>query len=469
MQFKKELLKEYSTFFPYLLRMVDLAFIFAAGVITYAARFHSISVNFHYTYMIVFSMLFSFLMFPHFSVYMSWRGMSTTSELRRLTIAWFSVWTTLSLLGLFLHVSGWYSRYWLGMFFVLGWIFLLGLRIATRAIAKYLHIKGVNRLEVIILGAGSLGKVVSRQLKRSKASGFHVRAFFDDDVTLQGKIIEDVPVLNGLDHVEKYVQNNPVDEVWIALPLRAETRLRMLFNLLSDYPHMQIRFVPDISSFNFLNHQMSIIAGVTALNINQTPMVGFNRFIKALEDRLLAILILACISPVLLFISIAIKKTSKGPILFKQKRHGWDGKSITVYKFRTMIVHEDNAVKQATKNDCRITPLGSFLRRTSLDELPQFINVLQGRMSIVGPRPHAVEHNEKYRKLIHSYMLRHKVKPGITGWAQVNGWRGETDILEKMQKRVECDMYYIEHWSVFFDIKIVFLTLLKGFANKNAY
>ena len=167
----------------------------------------------------------------------------------------------------------------------------------------------------------------------------------------------------------------------------------------------------------------------------------------------------------------AVKISSPGPIFFKQMRHGWDGKPIKVYKFRTMVVHdeEEGRVSQAGQGDTRITRLGAFLRRTSLDELPQFFNVLQGRMSIVGPRPHALIHNEEYKEQIDAYMLRHKVKPGITGWAQINGWRGETDTLEKMKKRIEYDLYYIEHWSLWFDLKIILLTLLKGFVHKNAY
>ncbi|MDH5184914.1 MAG: exopolysaccharide biosynthesis polyprenyl glycosylphosphotransferase, partial [Gammaproteobacteria bacterium] len=177
------------------------------------------------------------------------------------------------------------------------------------------------------------------------------------------------------------------------------------------------------------------------------------------------------ISPLLLFIAISIKLSSKGPVFFKQMRHGWDGRIIKVYKFRSMKVHQefDGTVTQAIKRDPRITKIGAFLRRTSLDELPQFYNVLQGRMSIVGPRPHAVAHNEHYKEVVDQYMLRHKVKPGITGWAQVNGWRGETDTVEKMQKRVEFDLFYIENWSFWFDLKIIFLTVFKGFVDKNAY
>ncbi len=234
---------------------------------------------------------------------------------------------------------------------------------------------------------------------------------------------------------------------------------------------LKIRLVPDIFGFQLLNYSMSEIAGIPVLDINASPMEGINRLIKAIEDRVLALVILVLISPLVLVIAIMVKLSSPGPVLFKQKRHGWDGKPINVYKFRTMVVHEDveGQVTQASKNDKRVTRIGAFLRRTSLDELPQFYNVLQGRMSIVGPRPHAMAHNELYKDQVEAYMQRHRVKPGITGWAQINGWRGETDTLDKMQRRVEYDLYYIENWSLWLDLKIIFLTIFKGFVHKNAY
>ena len=260
------------------------------------------------------------------------------------------------------------------------------------------------------------------------------------------------------------------DEVWIALPLKSEKRVNQVLDRLKNST-ITIRYIPDIFGFRLLNHSVSEVAGIPVINISSTPMVGIHRFIKAIEDRFIALVIILLISPLLLLISLFIKFTSTGPILFKQMRHGWDGKQIKIYKFRTMLVHsEDNgAVTQAKINDVRITKLGAFLRKTSLDELPQFFNVLQGRMSIVGPRPHAVEHNDYYKEHIDSYMKRHKVKPGITGWAQINGFRGETDTLDKMKKRVEYDLFYIENWSVWFDLKIIIKTIFHGFVDKNAY
>ena len=220
-----------------------------------------------------------------------------------------------------------------------------------------------------------------------------------------------------------------------------------------------------------MNRPMTQIMGLPVVNLSVSPMrVSVNRMVKAVEDRLIAALVLLVTSPLMLLIAIGVKLSSRGPVLFKQLRHGWDGKPIKVYKFRTMRLHDDESnLRQATRDDSRVTRIGALLRRTSLDELPQFFNVLQGRMSIVGPRPHAIEHNHYYMDQIDSYMQRHKVKPGITGWAQVNGHRGETDTLDKMERRVEHDLYYIENWSLWLDAKIIVLTIVRGFVHPNAY
>ena len=246
-------------------------------------------------------------------------------------------------------------------------------------------------------------------------------------------------------------------------------RVKKLVHQLADTT-CSVLLIPDVFTFNILHSRLEEMNGVPVVPLYDTPLSGVNRLLKRAEDIVLATLILLLISPVLCCIALAVKLSSPGPVIFRQTRYGMDGKPIKVWKFRSMKVMEnDKVVTQATQNDPRVTKVGNFLRRTSLDELPQFINVLTGGMSIVGPRPHAVAHNEQYRQLIEGYMLRHKVKPGITGWAQINGWRGETDTLEKMEKRVEFDLEYIREWSVWFDIKIVFLTVFKGFVNKAAY
>jgi putative colanic acid biosynthesis UDP-glucose lipid carrier transferase len=228
--------------------------------------------------------------------------------------------------------------------------------------------------------------------------------------------------------------------------------------------------VPDFFVFDLIQARFDHVAGIPVVAICESPFVGANGAIKRLSDICLTLMILALIWPVMLVVALAVKLTSPGPILFTQRRYGADGESIVVYKFRSMTVMEDGTqIRQAQKNDQRLTPIGAFIRRTSLDELPQFINVLQGRMSIVGPRPHANAHNELYRTLIKGYMIRHKVKPGITGWAQVSGFRGETDTLEKMEKRISHDLDYLRNWSIWLDLKIIFMTAFSVVRDRNAY
>jgi putative colanic acid biosynthesis UDP-glucose lipid carrier transferase len=233
----------------------------------------------------------------------------------------------------------------------------------------------------------------------------------------------------------------------------------------------EVRFIPDFQGMQLLNHRTSEVAGRLAIDLSVTPMDGMARITKRLEDIIFGALFLLLSMPICVVIAIALKLQSPGPILFKQYRTGVNGKHFKAYKFRSMEVHDELAgkVTQAKRGDPRVTPLGSFLRRTSLDELPQFYNVLQGRMSIVGPRPHALAHNEYYKEVVESYMKRHKVKPGITGWAQVNGLRGETDTLDKMERRVEHDLWYIDNWSLWLDFRIIGMTIFKGFVHPNGY
>jgi putative colanic acid biosynthesis UDP-glucose lipid carrier transferase len=253
------------------------------------------------------------------------------------------------------------------------------------------------------------------------------------------------------------------------LPLRAEDRLRQVAESLLDTT-ASVYYVPDVFIFSLLSSSLTDLRGIPLIALWETPFFGVNGWLKRAEDLVLASLILILVSPLLLFIALGVKLSSPGPIIFKQRRYGLDGHEIMVYKFRTMKVCEDGLdISQATKNDSRVTPFGRFLRRTSLDELPQFFNVLAGSMSIVGPRPHAVAHNEYYRRLIPGYMLRHKVRPGLTGWAQINGWRGETETLEKMEKRVEFDLDYLRRWSLWFDLRIIIITILRSFRDSHAY
>ena len=453
-------------------RLFDVSFIVISGVWVYMVRFSAniSQIPEAYLYPIIVAVILSAIIFPRFKLYSSWRGKQWFSHFRAVFFALLSVLLILTLLFVFLKVSERFSRLWLINWFALSFALIVGYRFLTYLLLIWIRESGYNRRNVLVVGAGDLGKSISQNLLTQRSSGYDIALFLDDNPELLGTSIDGVKVFTDMEKIEFYVNELNIREVWIALPLRAEKRLKKIIGLLR-YNMVSIKLIPDVFGLELLNHSVCKIVGIPALDLRTSPMIGWRLLVKYLEDRLIGLLIFILIIPLLILISMGVKLSSQGPVLFKQRRHGWDGKIINVYKFRTMKIHQENSaqVLQATKNDSRITKLGCFLRKTSLDELPQFYNVLQGRMSIVGPRPHAIEHNEMYKSKVDKYMLRHKVKPGITGWAQINGYRGETDTLEKMQKRVEYDLYYIQHWSLWLDLKIIFLTIFKGFAGKNAY
>jgi putative colanic acid biosynthesis UDP-glucose lipid carrier transferase len=333
---------------------------------------------------------------------------------------------------------------------------------------RLLAMEGLQR-RAIIAGANELSARLAAQVKAAPLMGIELAGVFDDRRADRQVSLEGVPLLGKLESIGEYCRTHRVDLIYITLPMASQPRILELLGMLRDTT-ASIYFVPDIFMFDLIQARVDIINGIPVVAVCETPFYGFNGLIKNVSDYVLAIAALVLTAPLMLSIALAVKLSSPGPILFRQRRYGLDGREITVYKFRTMKVLEDGAqVRQARPDDERITRIGRFLRRTSLDELPQFINVLQGRMSVVGPRPHAVAHNEQYRKLIDGYMVRHKVKPGITGWAQVNGLRGETDTVEKMGQRIEYDLAYLRNWSLRLDLQIIAKTALLVFYDKRAY
>jgi putative colanic acid biosynthesis UDP-glucose lipid carrier transferase len=323
----------------------------------------------------------------------------------------------------------------------------------------------------IIVGANELGRTLARSLHRGGTlQSVRATAFFDDRAPERLGDRLELPLSGRIDGVADFVRANRVDQIYIALPMASQPRILKLLDQLRDTT-ASIYFLPDIFLFDLIQARVDTVGGLPVVAVCETPFHGTTGVIKRLSDVLIAAAAVLVTAPVMIGVAIAIKTTMPGPVLFRQRRYGLDGEEIVVWKFRTMKVQEDGAVvRQATKDDDRITPLGRFLRRTSLDELPQFFNVLQGRMSVVGPRPHAVAHNEMYRKLIKGYMIRHKVKPGITGWAQVNGARGETDTIDKMRRRIEFDLEYLRNWSLRLDLLIVWRTFWQALrGDRNAY
>ncbi|MCF6255908.1 MAG: undecaprenyl-phosphate glucose phosphotransferase [Gammaproteobacteria bacterium] len=464
------LLKEYASVLSFVARVFDVLCILLGALLAYTWRFDHWPMPANYQMAILLGVLFTLMFFSVSGVYGSWRGKSWLHQAQTITLAWFSVVALLIIVAFLTKTGTLFSRQWMVVWVISAWSLLLLFRFSLTIILRAMRKKGWNHKRIIIVGAGSLGQSVAQNILDADWTGLEVVGFLDDGESLRGHWIKGVEVLGGAGKANLAIQQKSADEIWLALPLKAEDRVK---EILYDLRHSTatIRFVPGIFGFRLLNHSVTDVAGMAVMDLSASPMVGLNRAIKAVEDRVLALLILVLISPLLAFVALGVKFSSPGPMLFKQKRHGWDGKPIKIYKFRSMVVHceDGDTVTQARKCDYRITKFGAFLRRTSLDELPQFVNVLQGKMSIVGPRPHAIAHNEQYKDQIEAYMLRHKVKPGITGWAQVNGWRGETDTLDKMRKRVEYDLYYIENWSLWFDIKIIIRTVFTGFTNKNAY
>lgn len=408
---------------------------------------------------------------PVTGLYRSWRGRSLGEECGVALTTWIAVIPVLLLTAFLTKTTEHYSRVVVTAWFVVVPLSTVILRLTVRTALKYLRKNGRNMRRVAIAGATESGVKIANLLAASGEAGIEIVGIFDDRAATRLAQVElgQQQIVGRIDDLIEQTKQGSIDIAYLAFPLRAERRLREIIARLADTT-ATVYVVTDIFVFDLMQARWGDVEGMPVVSIFDTPFHGLGGWVKRAEDLVLSSVILLLIAIPMLVIAIAIKLTSRGPVFFKQSRYGLNGKPIRVLKFRSMTTMDDGpTVRQATKDDARVTPLGRFLRRTSLDELPQFINVLMGDMSVVGPRPHAVAHNELYRGKIRGYMLRHKVKPGITGWAQVNGWRGETEVVEKMEQRIEHDLYYIDNWSLFWDLKIVFLTIFGRNSRKQAY
>ena len=321
----------------------------------------------------------------------------------------------------------------------------------------------------VVVGAGQMGMRVMEALHRRHAQGWRVLALFDDRSQDRLAVPAEVPFKGPLAGLPDFIVEHGVNDVFITLPLSSQPRILELMESLQNST-ASVHYVPDVFGVSVIQGRLEDMGGMPVVSLMLTPFTGINRLLKRASDVVLGSLILVLITPVMLAVALGVKLDSPGPVLFRQRRTGLDGEAIWVYKFRSMTTLDNGpVVQQATRNDPRITRFGRFIRSTSLDELPQFVNVLQGRMSIVGPRPHALAHNEQYRKLVKAYMARHKVKPGITGWAQVNGLRGETDTVDKMARRVEYDLEYLRNWSLGLDLLIIARTVKQVFKYRDVH
>jgi putative colanic acid biosynthesis UDP-glucose lipid carrier transferase len=466
-----DLIRKNSTTLELLMRAVDVIILLLAGELASVIHFNTAleQTSQIHTTLLYFCSLLAFVVFERMDIYRSWRGRQPVRMLGDIAVSW----GLTLMMGLFfsflIHRVGAVSRLWLFYWFISGTICIVGVRWLVYSVLRQLRQNGLNSKKVVIVGYGAVGREMHRRAKTQNWYGYDVVAIYpeqegDGDATMNA-----TKILSNLDQLQSFVDTHHIDEIWIALSNYASIQPQQLQYLLRN-SFADIRWIPDTFSIRMLSYDIGEFLGFPTVDLNRPIATGLNRIGKDIFDKLFAAVVLILLSPLFIAIAICIKRSSPGPIFFRQFRHGLNGKLFSVYKFRTMKLHTENQeLRQATINDDRITSLGKFMRRTSLDELPQFINVLLGDMSIVGPRPHAHQHNDLYKDQIDLYMLRHRVKPGITGWAQIHGLRGETDTLSKMKERVQFDLYYIRNWSFWMDLRIILWTALKGWTGKNAY
>ncbi|UTW46166.1 undecaprenyl-phosphate glucose phosphotransferase [bacterium SCSIO 12696] len=471
---KQDWIRFYQSGFSVFYRLIDSALIFGIWLICCKIFMQEISQSCFIAGLLA-TGFFTYIA-ESMQLYRSWRSGSFRQMITLTATSWILVCVLLLGIGFAIKVTENFSRLAVGYWFSTTLVILCTWRYVLRVVLRYCRAHDFNTRTAAILGLTESGLRLAADQAKNPHYGIRVTGFYDDRITKRDISESDYVLANGelprfgssAELVER-AKRGEIDIVYIALPMKAQERIAGVLKALSDTT-ATVHLVPDFFVYNLLHSRWHQVGDTMLLSIHDTPIEGFGGWMKRMEDLIISSAILILISPLLALIATAIKVTSPGPVLFKQTRYGLAGEAINVWKFRSMRVQENgDKVVQATRHDTRITPLGRLLRRTSLDELPQFINVLQGHMSIVGPRPHAVAHNEAYRSVIDGYMLRHKVKPGITGWAQINGWRGETDTVEKMVKRIEFDLQYIRNWSLWLDMKIIAQTVVKGFVGKNAY
>jgi putative colanic acid biosynthesis UDP-glucose lipid carrier transferase len=418
--------------------------------------------------LMILAFFISSAVYQHIDPYRTWRSGRMLAYARDTVFGWCVTIAVLWFLGSSSGLKYYYDERVVLTWFAAVPLILLTSHIAVRR-ASGRPDKSREVRSVVVVGANDLGLRFAGVCEKHPNLFMQVHGFFDDRGGERQPARLSHPMLGKMNEIVAYVRKHNIKMIFISQPISAQPRIRKLIDELQDTT-ASVYFLPDVYIFDLMQARFDNVGGMPVIAICETPFMGWNSMIKRTSDLVLASLILVLLTPLMLMIALAVRVTSPGPIIFRQRRYGLYGEEIKVYKFRSMKVAEDgDTVVQARKDDQRVTPIGAFLRRTSLDELPQFVNVLQGRMSIVGPRPHAVAHNEQYRKLIKGYMLRHKVKPGITGWAQVNGLRGETATLDRMEARIQHDLDYLRNWSVWLDLWIILKTVKVVLARENAH
>lgn len=385
-------------------------------------------------------------------------------------VRWFALLAILLAIGFGTKLSAEFSRLVLFTWSAVTPVPLVLVLLFLREVRRRMVTDPANARSVVFAGVNDVSLSLATRLKKGSELGMSVKGFFEDrGLERLASAAETVPILGRLSELGSYVKQHRIDLIFVALPIRHVQRVLQLVDDLRDTT-ASIYYVPDIFVFDLIQAKAGEIHGIPVVALCETPFGGYRGAVKRSMDLVVAASALLLLAPLLIAVALAVKLSSPGPAIFRQRRYGLDGREIVVYKFRTMTVTEDGpTIRQATKDDARVTAIGRILRRYSLDELPQLVNVVQGRMSLIGPRPHAVAHNEEYRKLIKGYMIRHKVLPGITGLAQVNGCRGETTSLEDMQQRIKFDLEYLRRWSIGLDVQILLKTAVQVFIDKKAY
>ncbi len=462
---RRSVLKQSAPLFELLMRLLDPTLILVAGILAHRIYLKSLGLPDRYLVATVGMAALCALLFPVLGLYGPQRGVTVFEDIRRLVNAWLllaAVWfSVLFLSKTGLDFSRVWSVYWMGLSCAAQLAFRFGIRFGLRRLRE----RGYNLRHIVIVGAGVVGRTIAERLNQTPWAGFAIRGFYDDNPQLHGKTVEGHRVLGRVDQLARDLDRQTVDQVWIALPLRADAKISDVLDGLRRFP-VQVRFIPDIFNFTLLHHSVSEIAGLPVINLTDSPLEGPNLAVKTIEDYALSLLVLILASPLLVLIALGVKASSPGPVLYRQERVTWNGQRFWMLKFRSMPVDAEAQTGPvwAIQGERRATRFGAFLRRTSLDELPQFINVLRGEMSIVGPRPERPEFVERFKHQIPNYMQKHLVKAGITGWAQVYDLRGNTSLRE----RIDYDLYYIDNWSFWLDLRIMALTLWHIFRSRNA-
>lgn len=454
--------RDLSKVFP----VLDAGTIVLAGMLAYWLRWHQWTPGRDYGLALALAALLALVLLPATGAYQSWRGRDHSLQAGNALPGLAATFIVLMVLATFSKTTAEYSRLWMGYWVIAATLLLFMTRLAFRLVPGAQQ--GATP-RTLIIGTDRHAVKTAERLQEA----------YDDPAAVVGMVHLDqepppiplpAPVAGNLEDLDTLLQDDEagIDEVWLASThLPDESRAALIAKLQTSC--LTVRFIPDLSLLDLMGHVPSEVAGMTAIELNASPLKGANALLKALVDRLGAALLLVLLSPLFLLVALAIRLDSPGPVLFHQSRHGGLGNIIEVYKFRTMRHDPVAGYQQATRHDPRVTRVGALLRRTSIDELPQLLNVLKGSMSLVGPRPHPVELSHEFTDKVYAYMQRHRLKPGITGWAQVHGYRGETDTIEKMARRVEHDLYYIENWSLWLDIRILAMTVLSAWTGRNAY